>query len=56
MRDGRLVTGEVTADGAEWDAGTALLTQVADRLGLTWALSLRLAVLKQRRRDLDSVG
>ena len=34
-------------------AGSALLAQVADRLGLTRALSLRLAVLKQRRRGHD---
>ena len=34
-------------------AGTALLAQVADKLGLTSALSLRLAVLKQRRRGHD---
>jgi hypothetical protein len=33
--------------------GTALLAQVADKLGLTGALSLRLAVLKQRRRGHD---
>jgi hypothetical protein len=34
-------------------AGSALLAQVADRLGLTRALSLRLAGLKQRRRGHD---
>lgn len=34
-------------------SGTALLAQVADKLGLTRALSLRLAVLKQRRRGHD---
>jgi hypothetical protein len=34
-------------------AGTALLGQVADKLGLTSALSVRLAVLKQRRRGHD---
>jgi hypothetical protein len=34
-------------------AGSALLAQVADKLGLTRALSLRLAVLKQRRRGHD---
>ena len=34
-------------------AGTALLAQMADRLGLTSALSLRLAGLKQRRRGHD---
>jgi hypothetical protein len=34
-------------------AGTALIAQVADKLGLTQALSLRLSVLKQRRRGHD---
>jgi hypothetical protein len=55
MRDGRQVTVEVTADGAGLvsHAGTALLAQVADKLGLTRALSLRLAVIKQRRRGHD---
>jgi hypothetical protein len=55
MRDGRPVTVEVTADGAGLvsHAGSALLAQVADKLGLTRALSLRLAVLKQRRRGHD---
>ena len=55
MRDGRPVTVEVTADGAGLvsHAGSALLAQVADRLGLTRGLSLRLAVLKQRRRGHD---
>jgi hypothetical protein len=55
MRDGRPVTVDVTADGAGLvsHAGSALLAQVADRLGLTRALSLRLAVLKQRRRGHD---
>src|SRR5436305_11719796 len=55
MRDGRAVTVEVTADGAGLvsHAGTALLTQVADKVGLTSALSLRLAGLKQRRRGHD---
>ena len=55
MRDGCLVTVEVTADGAGLvsHVGTALLGQVADRLGLTRALSHRLAVLKQRRRGHD---
>ena len=43
MRDGRSVTVEVTSDGAGLvsHAGTALLAQVADKLGLTGALSLR---------------
>jgi len=55
MRDGRPVTVEVTADGAGLvsHAGTALLGQVADKLGLTCALSTRLAGLKQRRRGHD---
>src|SRR5919198_5625096 len=55
MRDGRPVTVEVTADGAGLvsHAGTALLAQVADKLGLTRALSLPLGVLKQRRRGHD---
>jgi Transposase DDE domain group 1 len=55
MRDGRPVTVEVTSDGAGLvsHAGSALLAQVADKLGLTSALSLRLAGLKQRRRGHD---
>ena len=55
MRDGRPVTVEVTADGPGLvsHAGTALLGQVADRLGLTSALSVRLAAIKQRRRGHD---
>ena len=55
MRDGRPVTVDVTADGAGLvsHAGSALLAQVADKLGLTRALSLRLAGLKQRRRGHD---
>jgi hypothetical protein len=55
MRDGRPVTVEVTADGAGLvsHAGSALLAQVADKLGLTGALSRRLAGLKQRRRGHD---
>jgi Transposase DDE domain group 1 len=55
MRDGRWVTVEVTADGAGLvsHAGTALLGRVADKLGLTRALSTRLGVLKQRRRGHD---
>jgi Transposase DDE domain group 1 len=55
MRDGRSVTVEVTADGAGLvsHAGSALLAQVADKLGLTKVLSVRLAVLKQRRRGHD---
>jgi hypothetical protein len=55
MRDGRPVTVEVASDGAGLvsRAGSALLAQVADKLDLTKALSLRLAVLKQRRRGHD---
>ena len=55
MRDGRPVTVEVMSDGAGLvsHAGTALLAQVADKLGLTSALSRRLAGLKQRRRGHD---
>jgi hypothetical protein len=55
MRDGRPVTVEVTSDGAGLvsRAGTGLLAQVADRLGLTRALSRRLVGLKQRRRGHD---
>jgi hypothetical protein len=55
MRDGRPVTVEVTSDGAGLvsRAGTALLSRVADRVGLTSELSLRLAELKQRRRGHD---
>ena len=56
MRDGRSVTVDVTADGAGLvsHAGSALFAQVADKLGLTKSLSLRLAGLKQRRRGHDS--
>ena len=55
MRDGRLVTVEVTADGAGLvsHAGTALLAQVADTVGLTRALSTRLGMIKLRRRGHD---
>ena len=55
MRDGRPVTVEVTADGAGLvsHAGATLLGQVADKVGLTSALSVRLAGLKQRRRGHD---
>jgi hypothetical protein len=55
MRDGRPVTVEVTADGVGLvsHAGSALLAQVADKLGLSRALSRRLAGLKQRRRGHD---
>jgi hypothetical protein len=55
MRDGRAVTVEVTSDGAGLvsHAGTALLGRVAAKVGLTRALSLRLAGIKQRRRGHD---
>ena len=55
MRDGRPVTVEVTSDGAGLvsHAGTALVAQVADTVGLTNALSLRLGAIKQRRRGHD---
>ncbi len=55
MRDGRPVTVEVTSDGAGLvsHAGAALVAQVADKVGLTGALSLRLAGIKQRRRGHD---
>ena len=55
MRDGRSVTVEVTSDGAGLvsHAGSALVAQVADKLGLTRALSLGLAQVKQRRRGHD---
>jgi Transposase DDE domain group 1 len=55
MRDGRLVTVEVIADGAGLvsHVGSALLGHVADKLGLTRALSHRLAGVKQRRRGHD---
>ena len=46
---------EVTSDGAGLvsHAGVALLGQVADKVGLTSALSLGLAALKRRRRGHD---
>ena len=55
QRDGRSFTVDVTADGAGLvsHAGSALLAQVADKTGLTRALSLRLAGLKQRRSGHD---
>src|SRR3954452_1663771 len=55
MRDGRPVTVEVTADGSGLvsRAGSGQLAQVADQVGLTRALSRRLAGLKQRRRGHD---
>ena len=55
MRDGRRITVEVGADGAGLvsHAGSALLAEVADELGLTRALSLGLAGVKRRRRGHD---
>jgi hypothetical protein len=55
MRDGRPVTVEVTADGAGLvsHAGSALVAQVADKVGFTTALSRRLAEIKRRRRGHD---
>jgi Transposase DDE domain group 1 len=55
MRDGRPVTVDVTADGVGVlsHAGSALLARVADKVGLTSGLSVRLAVLEQRRRGHD---
>jgi hypothetical protein len=55
QRDGRNVTVEVTSDGAGLvsHVGSALLAQVADKSGLTQALSVRLADLKQRRSGHD---
>ena len=55
QRDGRNVTVEVRADGEGLvsHAGSALLAQIADKSGLTQALSLRLAGLKQRRSGHD---
>ncbi len=55
MRDGRSVTVEVTSDGAGLvsHAGSALVAQVAEEVGLTSALSLGLAPIKQRRRGHD---
>jgi len=55
QRDGRNVTVEVTADGEGLvsHAGSALLAQIADKSGLTQALSVRLAGLKARRSGHD---
>jgi hypothetical protein len=54
-RDGRDFTVDVAADGEGLvsHAGSALLSQVADKTGLTGALSLRLAGLKARRSGHD---
>ncbi len=56
QRDGRQVTVTVRADGDDQTvnhAGAALLAETADRLGLTGALSARLAGLRQRRGGHD---
>jgi hypothetical protein len=55
QRDGRNVTVEVTSDGEGLvsHAGSALLAHIADKTGLTQALSVRLAGLKQRRSGHD---
>lgn len=55
QRDGRNVTVEVTADGQGLvsHAGSALLAQIADKSGLTQALSLRLEGLKARQSGHD---
>jgi hypothetical protein len=53
--DGRWITVDVTpdGDGLVSHAGTALLAQVADKVGLRRALSIELAVLKSRRSGHD---
>jgi hypothetical protein len=55
QRDGRQFTVDVSADGEGLvsHAGSALLAQVADKSGLTRALSLGLGVLRQRRGGHD---
>ena len=56
QRDGRQITVTVRADGDDQTvnhAGAALLAETADRLGLTGALSARLAGLRQRRGGHD---
>ena len=54
-RDGRNFTVDVVADGAGLvsHVGSALLSQVADKSGLTRALSRELASLKARRSGHD---
>lgn len=54
-RDGRRINVDVTPDGEGLvsHAGSALLAQVADKTGLTRALSRELAGLKQRRSGHD---
>jgi hypothetical protein len=55
MRDGRRVTVDISADGEGLvsHAGCALLARVADKTGLTRALSLRLSAMKERRSGHD---
>jgi hypothetical protein len=55
QRDGRGFTVEVTADGEGLvsHAGSALLAQVADKTGLTRALSLGLSAARKRRGGHD---
>ena len=55
MRDGRLMKVEVLADGAGLvsHAGSGLLAGIADRVGLTRALSRELAGLRERRGGHD---
>lgn len=55
MRDGRPVTVDVSADGEGLvsHAGSALLARVADKTGLTGALSRELSVVKERRSGHD---
>ena len=54
-RDGRLMKVEVSADGAGLvsHAGSGLLAAIADRVGLTKALSRELAGLRERRGGHD---
>jgi Transposase DDE domain group 1 len=55
QHDGRNFTVDVTSDGEGLvsHAGSALLAQVADKIGLTEALSERLSTMKERRRGHD---
>jgi len=55
QRDGRNFTVEVTADGEGLvsHAGSALLAQVADKTGLTRALSAGLEGMRERRSGHD---
>ncbi|MQA74701.1 MAG: IS1380 family transposase [Solirubrobacterales bacterium] len=55
QRDGRSFTVEVTADGEGLvsHAGSALVSQVADKVGLTRALSRELSGMRERRSGHD---